>query len=239
MQTTIAPSWSWPGADPAMLDAIHEGALEGLKAVPVSAGEVVSAEFFGRSRMVTNARGGSRHSSPDPVVKVVLRAPEGERTIEVLIDPGPLGADTPAEAREYVASAVLAVVSERPTKTAFDEDDPDSLAAGWGFRTMQELTQITANPDPVLSSDQLRARVRTLYGEHAEAHERDGTPTGKELAEEVRQLVREAKRAGLDLYDIVKDQVTDAQADRLDGILARALEVQEAENALKSLGQGE
>jgi hypothetical protein len=237
MQTIIAPTWSWPNADPALIEALLVGALEGFEHVPISAGEIVSAEFYGKEPLPNMVLGTAESATTcSPSLRVVMRKPD--REIEVSLDPASLGADTPDEAREYAASAVLSLVGTRPARPG-NEDDPEVLASGWGFRVMQELTQIEANPDPVLSLDQLRARVRALYGESAETHEQAGSPTGKELANEVRVLVREAKRAGFDLYDIVKEQVTAEQGDRLDGILEKALEVQIAEHALRTLEPGE
>lgn len=220
------------------------GALEGLASVPASAGEAVSAEFFGRSTTLVeysrppdpfkdlpgDVELRERETDPEPVVRVVLRAPE--RTVEVLLDPVSLGAETPAEAREYAASVVLALVSERPSEQT--GEDPDSLASNW-LGDMREVAQVGTGSNPLIPLKELRARVRELYGPIAEAHASQGTPTGKELAFQVRDLVREMKRSGFELLDLVKEEVSVADAHRFNGLLETALEIQTAEHALQSL----
>lgn len=235
MQITIAPTWSWPGADPAMLDALREGALKGLRSVPASAGEVVSAEFLGRSSTIMGSGGGTRHSSPDPVLRAVVRAPEGERTVEVLVDPGPLGADTPEEAYQYVSSVVYRTIAgDRPPEATPDAADPDSLASGWGYDVMREMAQVGSDTVPLMAPAAIRAGVRELYGDSAVQHERTGRPTGRELAEGFRDLRREAKRAGIDFAAVVSEEVEPVHIQRLNRILEVALEQQAAERALQT-----
>lgn len=237
MQTTTAPTWSWPDADPALIEALRDGALEGLEAVPASAGTVVSAEFFGEASP-RNVREGCVTETGrvnSPTVRITMRDPE--REIIVSLDPFSLCAETPAEARESAASVVLARAGVRESNSVFD--DPEALSDIWGYRAMQDLTKIKADPEPVPTLDQLRARIRKVFGESVESHERDGTPSGQQIAEQVRKLSSDAKRAGFDLFDVVSKEVTAAQADRLNVILGRALEVQQAEHALRTLESGE
>ena len=218
--------------------------------MPASAGELVSAEFFGHSITLVeyerppdpfkdqpgDVKCHERETDPVPVVRVIVRAPEGERTVEVQLDPMSLGAETPAEAQEYAASVVLARVSERPPEQT--GEDPDSLGGNW-IGDMREMAQVGSGSDPLIPLKELRARVRELYGPIAEAHASEGTPTGKELAFQVRDLVREMKRAGFELLDLVKEEVSTADAHRFNGLLEAALDIQTAEHALRSLGHPE
>lgn len=239
MQITVAPTWSWPSADQTLIDALHEGALEGLKSVPASAGEVVSAEFFGQSpgRYASAGRRASHKLSP--AVRVTVRAPEGERTVEVLLDPGTLGADTPGEARECAASLVAATVGDRPPDDTPASADPDALASGWGYKVMQEMAQVGGDSDPLMTRPALVAGVRELYGDSAVKHERTGSPTGKEMAEGFRSLRRETKRAGHDFAELVSGEIEPVHVQRLNRILEIALEQQIAEHALQSLESDE
>lgn len=222
---------------------------------------IVSAEFYGKTTRTTwyelRATGEpvspfearteymadqvdpvDRVYGPTPWLRVALRLADG-RTVErdLCVDPDVVGAETPDEAREYVALMVETAAAAEPWPNAWDPEP--TVRGGWGgcaelggalgFEEAMERVRESVGPEPAPTVAELEARARMIYGNMAEAHLRAGAPSAREIADQVHRLARDCGREPFThggMVELVKRVVPADQIRRLERIVEDAYDVE-------------